>query len=225
MLLRRLQNLISGIYDLTVQEDVGDFVVTDRRLLPADQATSGTDEQLLVACGEDALDIALFLDAGLLGRLDAADPTDALHGGNVADYLIAIEGVSHFVCVAWHARHDRDVSLLALEMQAEIDKYLATYLLLRQQWPERFPAELHDLLFTQARVDARLAGDRFGLYRAASDHAARYCRAIEGRLRRERRAGGDIGLELEADLKRFYRLPESAKFAAIRRSGGSARKH
>ena len=225
MLLRRLQNLISGLYDLTVHEDVGDFVVTDRRLLPRDSGASRTDEQLLVACGEDSLDIALFLDAGLLQRLDAADPTDALHAGNVADYLTAVEGVSHFVCVAWHARHDRDVSLLALEMQAEIDKYLATYLLLRRQWPERFPAELHDLLFTRARVDPQLAGDRVGLYRAASDHAARYCRTLEGRLRRQRRDGEDIGSELETDLKRFYRMPESAKFAAIRRSGGSARRH
>lgn len=225
MLLRRLQNLISGIYDLTVPQDVGDFLVTDRRLLPGTEAAPHTDEQLLVACSEDTLDIALFLDAGLLQRLDAADPTDELHGGNVADYLTAIEGVSHFVCVAWHARHDRDVSLLALEMQADIDKYLATYLLLRRQSPERFPAELHDLLFTQARVDPQLAGAREGLYRAASDHAARYCRALEGRLRRQRRCGGVIGSELEVDLKRFYRMPESAKFAAIRRSGSSARGH
>ena len=225
MLLRRLQNLISGIYDLAVPQDVGDFVVTDRRLLPDEQAASHTDEQLLVACGEDTLDIALYLDAGLLKRLEAADPTDALHAGNVADYLTAVEGVSHFVCVAWHARHDRDVSLLALEMQAEIDKYLATYLLLRRQWPERFPAELHDLLFTRARVDTQLAGAREGLYRTASDHAACYCRAIDRRLRRQRRGGEKIGSELDADLKRFYRMPESAKFAAIRRSGGSVRGH
>ena len=221
MLLRRLQDLIAGIYDLAVPQDVGDFVVTDRRLLPVEQAASETDEQLLVACGDDALDIALYLDAGLLLRLEAADPTDALHEGNVADYLTAMEGVSHFVCVAWHARHDRDVSLLALEMQAEIDKYLGTYLLLRRQWPERFPAELHDLLFTRARVDSRLAGAREGLYRAASDHAARYCRALEDRLRRRRCAGEQLGSELDADLKRFYRMPESAKFAAIRRCGGA----
>ena len=225
MLLRRLQDLIAGIYDLAVPQDVGDFVVTDRRLLSEEQAASHTDEQLLVACGGDTLDIALYLDAGLLQRLEAADPTDALHAGNVADYLTAVEGVSHFVCVAWHARHDRDVSLLALEMQAEIDKYLATYLLLRRQWPERFPAELHDLLFTRARVDPQLAGSREGLYRAASDHAACYCRAIAGRLRRQRRGGEKLGSELDADLKRFYRMPESAKFAAIRRSGGSMRGH
>lgn len=225
MLLRRLQDLIAGIYDVAVPQDVGDFVVTDRRLLPVDETAAHADEQLLVACGGDALDIALYLDAGLLQRLGAADPTDALHGGNIADYLTAVEGVSHFVCVAWHARHDRDVSLLTLEMQAEIDKYLTTYLLLRRQWPERFPTELHDLLFTRARVDPQLAGAREGLYRTANDQAARFCRAIETRLRRQRPSGDDIGADLDAELKRFYRMPEFEKFAAIRRSAGRPFKH
>lgn len=225
MLLRQLQTLIAGIYDIAVPEDVGDFVVTDRSLLPVDETAAHADEQLLVACGGETLDIALYLDAALLQRLDASDPTDTLHGENVADYLTAVEGVSHFVCVAWHARHDRNVSLLMLELQAEIDKYLTTYVLLRRQSPERFPVELHDLLFTRARVDPQLAGTREVLYRTANDHAARYCRGIEARLRRQRPGGDDIGAELDADLKRFYRMPELAKFAAIRRSAASAHKH
>lgn len=225
MLLRRLQNLISSIYDITVPQDVGDFVVTDRLLLPVAEIATHADEQLFVACGGDVLDITLYLDAGLLQRLGAADPTDALNGGNIADYLTAVEGVSHFVCVAWNARHDRDVSLLTLEMQAEIDKYLTTYLLLRRQWPERFPTELHDLLFTRARIDPQLAGAREGLYRTASNQAARFCRTIEARLRRQQRSGDDIGADLDAELKRFYRMPELAKFAAIRRSAGRANEH
>lgn len=225
MLLRRLQNLIAGIYDVEIPQDIGDFVITDRRLLPVDSKATGADEQLLVACGDDTLDLALYLDPCLLQRLGASDPTAALHAGNVADYLTAVEGVSHFVCVAWHAGHDRDVSLLTLEMQAEIDKYLTTYLLLRRQSPARFPTELHDLLFTRARIDPQLACGREVLYRTANDHAARFCRAIETRLRRQRISDAGIDGELDAELKRFYRMPELAKFAAIRRSAGRALKH
>lgn len=216
MLLSRLQTLLAGIYDLSLGDDVSDYVITDRTLLPESAPCSGADEQLFVesGCASREIGLALYLDPALLERLGDADPTDALHVGNVADYLTALEGVSHFVCVAWHASHGRDVSLLALELQAEIDKYVATYALLRRQAPRRFPAELHDLLFTRTRVDPALAGERAGLYRKASTHAARYCRKLEHRLRRDGTAGDVLPGALRAELMRFYRLPETRKLEA-----------
>jgi hypothetical protein len=216
MLLSRLQALLAGIYDLSLGDDVSDYVITDRALLPESAPSNGADEQLFVESGgaSQEFGVALYLDPVMLERLGAADPTDALHAGNVADYLTALEGVSHFVCVAWHASHGRDVSLLALELQAEIDKYVATYALLRRQAPRRFPAELHDLLFSRTRVDPALAGARAALYRKASAHAARYCRTLERRLRRERAAGDGLPWALRAELMRFYRLPETRKLEA-----------
>ncbi len=156
--------------------------------------------------------MALYLDAQVLQRLEHSDPTRALHAGNVADYQTVLEGVSHFVGVAWHARHDRDVSLLALELQAEVDKYVATFALLSEQRPGRFPAELHDLLFTRCRVAPALAAGRDALYRRASDHAARYCRALERRLCRDVAGGAGWSVELSAELRRWYHLPETRKF-------------
>ncbi len=216
MLLSRLQSLLAGIYDLRLGEDVSDYVITDRALLPAGARSNGADEQLFVESGGDSPEfgVALYLDPAMLERLGDADPTDALHVGNVSDYLTALEGVSHFVCVAWHASQGRDVSLLALELQAEIDKYVATYALLRRQAPRRFPAELHDLLFTRARVDPALAGERAALYRKASAHAARYCRALERRLRRDCADRDGLPGALRAELMRFYRLPETRKLEA-----------
>ncbi len=216
MLLSRLQELLAGIYDLSLGDDVSDYVITDRSWLPESAAANGADEQLFVESGSASREfgVALYLDPVLLERLAAADPTDALHVGNVADYLTALEGVSHFVCVAWHARHGRDVSLLALELQAEIDKYVATYALLRRQAPRRFPAELHDLLFTRTQIDPALAGERAPLYRTATAHAARYCRTLERRLRRDGAAGAVLPGDLRAELMRFYRLPETRKLEA-----------
>lgn len=215
-LLNRLQALLAGIYDLSLGDDVCDYVITDRRMLPDLAPSNGADEQLFVESGGPSHEfgVALYLDPSLLERLGAADPTDALHMGNVADYLTALEGVSHFVCVAWHASQGRDVSLLALEMQAEIDKYVATYALLRRQAPRRFPAELHDLLFARTRVDPALAGERAALYRKASAHAARYCRALERKLRRDAIAANAWPDPLRAELMRFYRLPETRKLEA-----------
>ena len=150
----------------------------------------------------------------MLDRLDRSDPLHALHDGNVADYLTALEGVSHFICVAWHAQHGRDVSRLVLELQAEVDKYVATLELLRRQAPGHFPRELHRILFARTRIDPRLTRERAALYRRASDYAARFCRRIEGRMQGE---AEEAVRDMAAELRRFYRLTESRKLAHIDR--------
>jgi hypothetical protein len=209
MLLRQLQDLLAGIYDVPVDCDVRDFLTTDRRHLPDSVGDSGTDEQLLVQPRAGELALSLFLDPALLARLEAADPLDALHGRNLGDFWTALEGVSHFLCVAWNAHHDRDVSVLELEMQAEIDKYVSSCWLLRRQSPQRFPAELHPLLFERTRIDPILAGGRADLYRAATRYAARFCRGMERRLRS--RPGEVAQAQVEPELRRFYRMPQRAK--------------
>src|SRR6266436_896315 len=177
MLLSRLQDLIGGIYD---------FLVTDRGHLPHAARSGTADEELLVAQpleGSDELVMSLYLDPALLERLAREDPLTRLHAGNVADYRTALEGVSHFLYVAWNAGHDRPVSLLELEMQAEIDKYVASYWLLRRQFPDRFPGELLRLLFEKTRIDPRLARGREAMYREASRYAEKFCRRLEQSLR------------------------------------------
>jgi hypothetical protein len=145
MLLSRLQDLIGGIYDVSIAHDVYDFLVTDRGRLPHAARSGTADEELLVAqplAGSDEVVMSLYLDPALLQRLAREDPLTRLHAGNVADCWTALEGVSHFLYLAWNAGHGRPVSLLELEMQAEVDKYVASYWLLRRQFPGRFPAEL-----------------------------------------------------------------------------------
>src|SRR5579872_203959 len=202
MLLKRLQDLIGGIYDVSISHDVYDFLVTDRGHLPREaRGTKPTDEELLVAQdapGEIAL--SLYLDPALLERLSRADPMERLHDGNVADYWTALEGVSHFLYLAWNAGHDKSVSLLELEMQAEVDKYVASYWLLRRQLPERFPAELHRLLFERTRIDPQLAAGREALYRQASRYAQKFCGRLEQSLRRARGRSDD---EVLTELRRF----------------------
>jgi len=217
MILKRLQDLIGGIYDVSIAHDVYDFLVTDRRHLPAAARTSGiTDEELIVSQPEEGtsgeLAMSLYLDPQLLERLGRADPMESLHHGNVADYWTALEGVSHFLYLAWNAGHDKPVSLLELEMQAEVDKYVASYWLMRQQFPDRFPAELLRLLFERTRIDPRLAAGREGMYRNASRYAEKFCRRLERSLRGAR--GRSQG-EVLAELRRFYRLTNARKVAYI----------
>jgi hypothetical protein len=214
MVLQQLQDLLADIYDLPLQYRVDDFLFTERAQLPATVRDSQTDEQVLVMDEGDAAAVGLFLDPALLARLAAANPIEALNSGNVADYWTALEGVSHFIYLAWNAAHDRGVSLLELELQAEIDKYVSSWWLLREQDPERYPAELHRLLFERAHIDERLAGGRADLYREANQSAARFCRRLERLLLAEtvRRRS-----EALCELRRFYRLSRERKMTHIQR--------
>jgi len=216
MLLSRLQALIGAIYDVSVAYDVYDFLVTDRTRLP--QAAHGglADEELIVAESADGAEVglSLYLDPALLERLKCADPLVELNAGNVADWWTALEGVSHFLYLAWNAGHDKPVSLLELEMQAEVDKYVASYWLLRRQYPGHVPAELHRVLFERTRIDPRLEPGRARLYGEASRYAARFCRRLERRL-----TGRALDeREVLAELRRFYRLGNARKRAHIERT-------
>ena len=216
MLLSRLQQLLGGIYDVPVAHDVYDFLVTDRARLPP-QARGGTaEEEVLVAQfpGGGELALSLYLDPQLLQRLARADPLTELNGANVGDWWTALEGVSHFLYLAWNAGHDKPVSLLELEMQAEVDKYVVSYWLMRRQYPGHFPAELRRALFERTRIDPRLAAERRELYREASCYAARFCRRLEQRL-----GARDAGeREVLTELRRFYRLGNARKRAHIERT-------
>jgi len=210
--LERLEALLTGIYDLDIGCRVGDFLVTDRALLPGECREAPGDEQLFVAAEGGDLCMSLYLDPALLERLDRHDPSENLDAGNLADCWTALEGISHFLCVAHNASHDRPVSRLALEMQAEIDKYVACIALLHRHSPRRFPAELHALLFRRSRVDPALAAGHESLYRRASRQAARFCTRLEPGLRALCRRDDRGWLP---HLRRFYRLSDHGKLRHI----------
>lgn len=217
MVLRQLQSLLAGLYDVNVAVDVYDFLVTDRSELPASVRSAATDEQLIVAQHGADVGVSLFLDAGVHERLQRSNPLELLNEANLADYLTALEGVSHFVYLAWNAAHDKSISLLELEMQAEVDKYVSALCLLRLQSPGRFPRELHHTLFERARVDPCLAGERVALYRAASDYAARFCRHLGNTAGDSK---GALDAATLAELRRFYRFTDTRKVEHIQRSSG-----
>lgn len=212
--LRSFQRLLAGIYDVPVEEDIARFVVTERAQLPMEHRHTRTLEQVLVASDGDATSVSVYLDAQLLARLADADPFDALTGDNLADYWTALEGVSHFLYIAWNASHARPVTLFELELQAEIDKYVSSLWLLKRQHPKRFPVELHHLLFERSRIDAALAQERISLYQRADRYAERFCRAL---ARRFASSLASVRRDTLAELRRFYRLDHERKARHIER--------
>src|ERR1700743_784920 len=212
MVLRGLQTLLGRFYDVELRHDVYDFLVTDRRGMAGAERINerrALDEELLIAETPDGAGVALYIDADLLARLEAADPHRSRDEGNLADYCTALEGVSHFVYSIWGLERDLPVSLLELETQAEVDKYAVTVFLLAQQLgSERYPRQVHARLFDRVSFDARMAPDQADRYRTAHRCAAHYCRRLERRF-------VDRGVaRVEAmvrELRSFYRLRHAAK--------------
>ena len=211
--LASLQSALAEIYDLPATPDVREYLITHAELTSFAEARA-SDEQLIVAEEGDTLSLALYIDAAVLERLGRRDPLSGLTHENLADYLTAAEGVSHFVYVAWNTGHDKPITLLELELQAEVDKYVLCAWLLRAQGDGRFPRELHRALFERAHVDAVAAAGRIGLYHTASNYAARFCRHVGALL--ERKRNGVRG-DLLAELRRFYRWGNVRKLRHIER--------
>ena len=86
-MLQELQGLLATIYDVPLVHDVTDFLLTDRRHLPAAFQSTPADEQVLVTEDGSTLWLGVFLEAALLERLASENPLEALHGGNIDPYI------------------------------------------------------------------------------------------------------------------------------------------
>ena len=211
MLLEQLQTLLSDLYALEVSYDVNDFLITDERLASAlDTEGRCIEEKLLISEGDDeTAGVSLYLKAELLERLQRNNPSRRLDGGNLNDFWTALEGISHFVYYAWNAHKDKSVTLLEMELQAEVDKFVATSVLLHRQGSGS-PAGLHHWLFTLSEFDKQLTPSERVRYEDANRYAGKYCRSLVSRL-----GLGQMGEDLRAELRRFYRLSQPAKIQHI----------
>lgn len=209
--LSRVQRGIESLYRVETGVEVEDFVVgTEYR----DELVRERKprEQLLVVEHAGEMNLALYIDEGVLANLRANDPGHRLDDRNLGDFLLAVEGVSHFIYAVCCAKADRPVTQIELELQAEVDKYV-TCLLVTEPEVEVSSA-LRRRLFGDAEYETDLDHEEQGRYRAANDNAQRYAAWLEDTFVARRRIPEMLG-----ELRRFYRLGLAAKLATcVRRA-------
>ncbi len=144
----------------------------------------------------------------MLTRLDSGTPLTELNLAQLEDFWTALEGVSHFMYLAWNAKHDRGVRGVELELQAEVDKYVLTTHLAAAQLAAGLP-DIHALLFEHTGLVPGMSAALGQRYRDASRSAAIYCRSLA------RRFTVLPHPELVRELRRFYRLDHPAKLRFI----------
>jgi hypothetical protein len=210
--LKLLQQRLQDLYEVELEHNVDDFLITDRNLARrfVHAHPHQPREQLLILDEGEALGLALYLDPDVLERLRIGDPLASLSTRNLDDLCLAIEGVSHFLYLCWNAQHRRRVSLLELELQAEVDKFVTLSLLLAEQRAHAARARLHGVLFEEVTFAATLDREQRQRYRDANRYAARYCAQLKRRFGGMREGSG-----LFNELRRFYRLNQGGKLARI----------
>ncbi len=195
------------MYRIDTRLAIADFLIDDdaRRELGV---TRTPREQLLLSEGEDDFAMGLFMDDAVIDNLHRNDPGEELHEGNFGDFLLAVEGVSHFVYMAYCAHRERPVSGLELELQAEVDKYVTCLLTLGSS-PERSD-RLRRRLYEQFSFEDDLDEHERDRYRTANAGAHRYSASLERRFVSSRRIA-----DMLRELRNFYRMPLGRKLAFI----------
>ena len=205
--LAQLQGLLQSVHG--VQADpVGGYLVgaeVRARLAPL----ASPDEALLLSENGEELHVALFLDEAVLAQLSRAFSDPWTHE-RLSGFCAAAEGVSHFLYLAHRAGQGGQVSQLELEVQGELDKYLAVLLQLWATGRRGASVELRHRLFDRSVLRPGLPAAERDRYKLAAALASACARALEARF--------VIAGRLDAllrEVRRLYRLSGGEKFSAL----------
>ncbi len=232
-LLEVLQGVIERTYDLrTGVTDIGRFVIGDEgfrrhygRLDAAGLIRSkvappgagirlaagarGGDARVLVRPRAAGLGISLYYPDSLVRCLERIDPTRRINDDNVDAFNTLVEELDHFLVLADRWRSGGVVSLLDLELHANVTKYLVLKMFVAKMrrvrrltdgdvaWVRRRVFDAGEFVDPDPEVRAR--------YRDAARLAARYTGALESM---------PVARRVTA-LRRFHRMTPQGKVAHI----------
>lgn len=211
MAIEQLQQRLQSVYEIDTGHAVADFLVSDEAL--KNHLNNGSNhlrESVFVSENEEHLDITVYLHADVVAHLHDENPEQGLHSGNIEDFCLATEGISHFLKLVWHGTYDRSVSLLDLELQAEIDKFVLIYLYIADQVGNINTADIRQLLFDSVDYHPQLNEQERERYQRANHYAGKYCQSLERTFVQR-----DDACHMLKELRRFYRLPLADKVRRI----------
>jgi len=191
---------------------IGAYIIGDAgfRALYAEEAIeagseAGEGARLLVRDARDGIRARIYFPDSMIARLEARPPQRGLDEDNVDAFAVLVEELDHLLVTAERAHGGRGVSLLELELQANVSKDLVLSRFLAGSRPRLSRTRRHWLrhhLFFK-----RVYSDADAEVRARYDEAARSALRFLGALDavpRTRRVGA---------LRRFHRAPLGEKLA------------
>lgn len=208
MSVNHLQEQLQDIYELEVEHKVSDYLITCPVLadmLDDNTSIRGQKEKLLLHQTADELSLSLFLDDDVVRSVRDHEPLQ-----NMQNFCLALEGVSHFLYLLWNASYDRQITLLELELQAEIDKFVMMVFALEKQGEKVERGQLRKILFENISLHDELDDTHRERYIEASRLAEKYCWKLESDYLANRSRQ-----QVLSELRQFYRLGQGEKVRRI----------
>lgn len=213
-LLASVQGLLTRTYALTaplyaleryVIGDAGLARLYDGRPGAGVGSATGEGARLLLREEDGALRATVYFPDALIAHLEQRPPQRGLDGGNVDAFAVFVEEIDHLLLAAERADAGRGVSLLELELHANVSKYLVLARFLAGRAKRLGPARrawlMHHLFEKPQYADPD--SEIRERYVAAGRHAARFLMTLE-RLAPQARIDR---------LRRFHRQDLSGKVA------------
>ncbi len=203
-MLKLIQEHLEAIYRIAEAPDIRGFLVSAEdvaQVLGPDRRRA--EEWVLVREDGDDVDIGVYIDRAHLEDLaNAETPARALDESFHA-FCVATEGVSHFLLLVDRARRSEPVTMLELEAQAEVDKYVSA----RLHCPTR-AREWRARLFKSASFAPGLSSEERERYREAGRLAAGFCLTLDELPTVD---------ALLAEVRSFWREPATKRLEVMRR--------
>jgi len=179
MILSKIQRALSELYQLGSDYSVEDFYLKSP-IASADQILGHREghEALYIQNNPDALNIGLYIDPAVIGRLEESRPFELIRETDLADFCVAVEGVSHFLYLVERAGDEKEITQLEMELQAEVDKYLLLALLHRLQTGAP-PNHLMQTLFEDFHWRTEMSQVDLERYQEAHRLAAKFCASLD----------------------------------------------
>ena len=184
--------------------DIRPFLVDDAALeaLRPPGTARPADEWVLVRESDDGLDLAVWIAPVHLHNLAHGPDARTVVRHSFRSFCAVIEGISHFMFLVERARRSEPLTLLELEVQAEIDKFVSA----RLHCPEHTPA-LRRALFVDVTLQKGLTPVERSRYREAGRLARAWCDHLT-RL-------PHLAAVLDAQ-RRFWRSPGGERMSRLR---------
>ncbi len=201
-MIQEIQNWMERVYRLSPSPPAGNFFIEHHelmQLLGKDHPLADSEEVVLLVQKDQEVLLGLYLKENLQATLQTT-PELTYH-----QLCTWIEGVSHLLLLMDRLRSRQQVTLLELELQAEVDKFL----FLRLSLSEECRRHSHDHLKKAANLKT-LDKERKNTYESALRLANRYCRRLEKSYLGSRSVG-----PLWEELRQFYRMTHWKKLTAL----------
>ena len=178
MRINEIYETLCDLYNVCNMPDIDHYLTTSHRNKNSIEICSGSSdrEMLLIREKDGYLEVGLFIDPSIIASIESCNHLDHLD-----ELACAIEGVSHFLYLIDRAQKGMPVSMLELELQAEVDKFLMVHLIMANKIgcapPQLFYRLFHKFEFTEG-----LSPEEEKRYTTANRFAAKYCSFLRERF-------------------------------------------